>query len=319
MRAIKSFVYLDEYKMYSISSQIFGGLTEYLIDYQGTTKEEDESQRGPLGSGRVMADILKSESRIEERKYLHDYSYTLFEQYLRENKRVCNISENNVDSSIDVINNSGFVEVRSKAIFNDMKILKSTLQRFNELGEALTYAINYEELQKVRQQLETFESSIRDRNAKARLRAKTKSLNDIEQLAKSSGLHQDPTLLKKLVTLMDYGFQDQFEVQMPMGGYIFSANLKREHLRDDEQLLVKKYSRFSEKDFVLFGTIAQTPSKADDDDGDDDEGSIGESTPQHLKEAIMLLVEALSGVEATFSGKLWNEVVIDPIALYREV
>ena len=60
MQVIKGFAYLDEYKMYSISSQIFGGLTEYLTDYQATAKEEEEKQSGPLGSGRVMADILKS-------------------------------------------------------------------------------------------------------------------------------------------------------------------------------------------------------------------------------------------------------------------
>ena len=31
MGCIKSFVYLDEYKMYSISSQLFEGLTEYVL------------------------------------------------------------------------------------------------------------------------------------------------------------------------------------------------------------------------------------------------------------------------------------------------
>jgi hypothetical protein len=30
MDNIKSFIYLDEYKMYSISSQLFEGLTEYI-------------------------------------------------------------------------------------------------------------------------------------------------------------------------------------------------------------------------------------------------------------------------------------------------
>ena len=31
MDNIKSFIYLDEYKMYSISSQLFEGLTEYIL------------------------------------------------------------------------------------------------------------------------------------------------------------------------------------------------------------------------------------------------------------------------------------------------
>jgi len=84
VQTIKSFIYLDEYKMYSISSQIFEGITEYSIDYRGAIKEEEETQKGPIRSGRIMADILKSESGTQEKKYLHDYSYKLFEDRLME-------------------------------------------------------------------------------------------------------------------------------------------------------------------------------------------------------------------------------------------
>ena len=51
MQMIKSFVYLDEYKMYSISSQIFEGITESLMSYQESTTEKGEEQKGPIGSG----------------------------------------------------------------------------------------------------------------------------------------------------------------------------------------------------------------------------------------------------------------------------
>lgn len=67
MQKIKSFIYLDEYKMYSISSQIFEGITESLMSYQGATTEKEEEQKGPIASGRVMADILKSESGTQEK------------------------------------------------------------------------------------------------------------------------------------------------------------------------------------------------------------------------------------------------------------
>ena len=33
----------------------------------------------------------------------------------------------------------------------------------------------------------------------------------------------------------------------------------------------------------------------------------------------MNMVEALFTVESTFSGKLANEIIIDPIAIYREI
>ncbi len=317
MKTIKSFLYLDEYKMYSISSQMFGGLTEYLIDYQGTTNEEEEGQKGPLGSGRVMAGILKSETKTQEKKYLHDYSYTLFEDYLKEENNVHKVSTDNISETIECIEQVGFVEVRVQAVFNDMDAIKGTIESFNELGEALAYITNFEELEGVRQQMETLAGSTNDRNRKVQLRQKLKSLGSIENFAKSKGLRLDVDFLKKLRFLLNYGFQDQFEVQMTTGGYTFSANLKREHLREDEHMLVRKYSRFPEKPFVLFGTIAQSPNEPVDSD-DEKEGSEDEN-PQHIKEAIMRMVEAISAVEHSFSGKLANEIVVDPIALYREI
>jgi hypothetical protein len=53
---IKSFLYLDEYKMYSISSQIFEGMTESWVNIRGTSTEEEERQAGPFASGRVIID-----------------------------------------------------------------------------------------------------------------------------------------------------------------------------------------------------------------------------------------------------------------------
>ena len=152
---------------------------------------------------------------------------------------------------------------------------------------------------------------------KARLRQKLKALTNIESLAKSQGLRQDPDLLRNLGFLLNYGFEDQFEVQMNAAEYTFSAILKREHLREDEDLLIRKYSRFPEKSFVLFGTVAQSPSKSTD--VEEEEVNAEDADPQHLKEAVMRLVETLSAMEQSFSGKIANEIVIDPIALYREV
>lgn len=96
MQKIKSFIYLDEYKMYSISSQIFEGITESLIDYHGSTTENEETQKGPISSGRIMADILRSESGTQEKKYLHDYSYTLFEERLRDSGKILSLSAENI-------------------------------------------------------------------------------------------------------------------------------------------------------------------------------------------------------------------------------
>ena len=115
--------------------------------------------------------------------------------------------------------------------------------------------------------------------------------------------------------MLEYGFQDLFEVQMFLGNYTFSASLKREYIRENEHLLVRKYSRFPEKIFVLFGTVAQGPGS----DHEEAEGSPDGEGPTHLKEMILAMAGSLGDVEAHFSGRLENEVVIDPIALYCEI
>lgn len=51
----KLFIYLDEYKMYSLSSQLFEGLTEEIVQISSRSKEETEEQKGPL---RVCQEII---------------------------------------------------------------------------------------------------------------------------------------------------------------------------------------------------------------------------------------------------------------------
>ena len=316
MPEIKNFFYLDEYKMYSISSQIFEGITEYLTDYRTSSKEESENQSGRFGSGRVMANILRSESASHERKFLHDYSYTLFEQYLKGEDKVLSVTEDNVNDIVESIDGAAFVAVKAKAVFNDMKLIMSMLDSFNQIGEALTYFSSSEIIEQAHQTLTPSNNPKGDRNTQSRVRQQQQILEaSLLVAAKAAGLHMDPLLLQHMKFLLQYGFQDQFEVRMLTNDYTFSANLKREYIRENEQLFVKKYSRFSEKEFVLLGTVAQSSNIANDESQEEPL----DTTETHLKQAIMGMVEALSNVESTYSGKLRNEIIIDPIAIYREI
>ena len=228
MQTIKSFIYLDEYKMYSISSQIFEGITESLTSFQGSTTEKEEEQKGPIASGQVMADIWKSESGTHEKKYLHDYSYTLFEEKLNKSDKILNLSAENIDEKIKQIDNASFVKVRGKVVFNDMQMIKSTIKDFNKIGKALAYITNFEKMEEVRNQFEKVVGNTKDRNEKARLKQRLKNTTNIEKLAKDQGLKQDDDFLEELSIVLDYGFQEQFIVQMPIGPYTFSADCKRD-------------------------------------------------------------------------------------------
>lgn len=121
--------------------------------------------------------------------------------------------------------------------------------------------------------------------------------------------------------MLDYGYKDQFEVQIPIGTgdgeteiIIFNSILKRKFLKDKEDILVKKYSRNSEKEFTIFGMITQSERELSMPNDSQDLVEFS-----HLKQALMNMTVQFSKLEDTYIGRLANEVIIDPIALYREM
>lgn len=301
MNTIKNFIYLDEYKLYSISAQIFKGITESLMNYSETSVEEQEEQEGEIDSGRVMSSILKFESSTQEKKYLHDYSYSLFEKHLEDSGRLLIIDPVNFkEDDILQIQRSGFVKVRSRIFFNDIKKVKSVVEKFNDLGEALAY-MNYAE------ELKDANVSKTNRNKKS-----TTNKNFIKNLAKEQGLYLDDNFLEKLALILDFGFQDQFKLLMNIGPYSFGAECNRRCFREEESSLIRKYSRFPSIEFILVGIITQwvgEPKKYGQENFESD----------NIKEQVIFLTQALSDVESEFSGKLKNEIIIDPIAIYSEL
>jgi len=67
---IKNFVYLDVEKLHSLSSQIFEGVTEYVLNESSTESESSESQKGPVGSGKILGDILRQGEKTSVKKIL---------------------------------------------------------------------------------------------------------------------------------------------------------------------------------------------------------------------------------------------------------
>src|SRR5699024_924915 len=144
MQKIKNFIYLDVDKVYSLSSQVFEGVTEYVISDKNKVDEELKNQKGPVGSGRVVADIMRTEMRISEKKYLHDQSYSLLEAKLKETKRVLEVEEG-VGSEDILSSNKWFFKVKATGIFNDLNSLQLTLSDFNKISNSLNYVSLYSE------------------------------------------------------------------------------------------------------------------------------------------------------------------------------
>lgn len=318
-KKIKSFIYLDEYKMYSISSQIFEGLTEYIISRSKNSNKDLESQEGPIGSGRVLADIIGREASTEERKFLHDYSYNLFEEKLFEDKKVLQVEASNAAKAVDNLDDYEFIKVKGRLLFSDIKLISETINDFNELGEALVYITNFQNLEELKQQHSDVLSRAKNRNDKAFAKQASTKVNDLSAIAQKIGLNMDQGFLDRLKFVLSYGYKEQLEVKVYLSTdneedyYSFSAPLKRNYLKEEEHLIVSKFSRYSEKEFVIFGMITQ--SKGSQADLPIKQGA----SPEDIKQAISQMVLGILNIEKQFIGKVENEILIDPIAVYREI
>jgi len=317
MEKIRSFLYLDNYKMYSISSQLFEGLTEYIVTSNEHTSGESESQKGPVGSGKVLGDIIQKSSNQTEKRFLHDYSYNLFEKALIEKGKVLEFDKTNVSVQIDKLGEYSFIKVTGRLIFNDLNIIEETLKNFNTIGEALGYVTQKAAFDEQVKELTTQANSITDRNQKAQALNLVKNKALFKKYLMDESLMLDEDYIKHLAYIINFGYNQQFEVQVPLNeSCLISAQLNRENLKDEERRIIKKYSRETEKEFVLFGILTQIEKESERDTlliNTTDVGSVA------MKESIMNLVRTLTGVERTFTGKLDYEIIVDPISIYIEL
>jgi hypothetical protein len=311
--------------MYSISSQLFEGLTEYILRTENETIKEEESQKGPVGSGRVLAEIIEKNTNETEKKFLHDYSYNLFEDTLKNEKRVLELNASNINEEIEKISDYSFVKISGNVIFNDLKIIEDTMKNYNKIGAAFGYFTHRNTINEDIEKLNTSINNIKDRNQKAKAKATIKPNIYFNKLLKEHGLHLEQDFLDHFVYILNFGYNQQFEVQLPVKSstdefYLFSAQLKRENLKDDELSIIKKYSRETEKEFKLFGIITQRLTEKSKRNLFEDIKAYQENINQpNLKETLMDMMSKLTKLEASFIGKMNYEYVIDPIALYLEI
>jgi chaperonin cofactor prefoldin len=258
--------------------------------------------------------LLEPTARPLKKKILHDYSFTVFERHLLEEGKILDLSDPPVslDELESTIKDFSFIKIKAKAVFNDVEKITELFSEFNTIGEAIAHMGAFEQINQLKTELEDLKKQVKDKERKSKLQSEYKRLTNVSKLAKEQGLYQDPKFLENLTLLTRYGFSDQFEVQQHSGQAIFTSCLKREFLREKEDLLVKKYSRKTEKEIVVFGLISQAFYGVEPEMNEAIEFS-------NMKAGLMNLVEHLANVENSISGKQDNEVIIDPIAVYFEV
>ncbi len=308
---IKSFIYLDEYKLASLSSQLFEGMTDYILKSAVDTHTENATQKGSFLKGSMMGDAITAGNASEEKRYLHDFAYTMFEKELFDRKKIYKITE---EDTLETLSSKKIVKITGKAIFDDYQAIIDTLSNFNSIGEAIAYCSMISEGQDLKTFLNTC-SQHKDRNAKAKAQASQKVLQQKwKETLESIGLRLEEEKIKSLITLLRFSFRGQmaFRIIQPGAGIVALANLNKIYLRDPIDILIPRFSRKTERELSLIGIITQSGQVQAET-----VSSIEDS--EKMKFSVQNVISQLGDMEETFTGRLTNELVIEPIAIYHEI
>lgn len=306
---IKSFIYLDEDKMYSISSQLFEGMTQYILQEETDGQNDVNSQKGNFLSGRFMADMMFQSRSKSEMRNLHDFAFNLFEKEMEDRGILYDVKCND---EISDLQDKGFVRIRGKIFFCDYARMQYIIDNFNNIGRALGRlqgATFYEQIEEIKHNA----NDTKDRERRNRQQQNAKySEKQIENLLKSAGLVLDEKYVKNLSTVMKFGYQDGFEVRIILedSPLLFSAVINQSCLKENENVLISKYSRITEKEFTVIGVITQVGNpkpKLPNNEGED------------MKTATQGMHEMIANLEMQFNGRSSNECIIDPIAIFTEL
>jgi predicted DNA-binding protein YlxM (UPF0122 family) len=313
---VRSFIYMDEYLLSSLSSQVFSGSTHSVVQSAREVEVDSEDQKGLLGSGRLLAHSSEREVLVEERKVLYDHAYSLLEDRLIDSGLVADI---NSRSDIPDADKIGLVRVSGTAVFNDIEATTELISVFNDFGESLAYVTTNKERKDVEAELEDQIDQEKDRNKKVRLRARLKELKNVVEIAKKMNLHQDKDYLDHLVKLLRMGYGSEIELGIyPQGvgdDVLFTAVLDRENLRRASESIIRKYTRRAQTEFTVFGIVTRVGSNI----ASNREKELPAPQEGTVRGALLKMAHALGEIENQFVEAHGYEYIVDPIAVYREL
>lgn len=308
--SIKSFIYLDDNKMYSLSSQVFEGITQYILNEDVSATGEGQEQKGQLLSGRFMADMMFQRNAKSEMRYLHDFAYNIFETELVSRGL---LFEPIKETVIADLRDKSFIKVKGKIIFEDYEKILYTLQHFNEIGRAIGELSMQNEVRSLEESATEKKKQTNDREKKNKISQIEKSARkQIDRILIEQGLMIDEKDKNNVLTVMNFGYHDNYEIRLSIDGCdtLFTAIINQENLKETEQTLISKYSRLSEKEFTIVGIVTQSGNER---------AIIPSIEGNEMKKATIDLIGRIDGLEEQFNGRTDNECIIDPIAIYTEI
>jgi len=310
---MRNFLYLDEYKMYSLSSQLFEGVTDYILHESKTQKADNETQKGPVASGRVIAEIIETTSASIEKKFLHDYAYSIFEDKLSSSEKLINVDSRATFQELNPeISGNKFVRITARAQFLDSSDVVKTLDTLVDMQDSISIISNNDIRLEIIERLNELGENKSAKLSSGPLRAELSRLSKSQR--SSDEVANERIQYKHLSTILAHGFKSRLDISMQLSDCVVSADLKRKCLKDDEDFTFKTYSRVSNVELVILGIITQYRPI-----GFDDSNPLHESDSESMRDILRNSANAIHGLERQFTSGEGNEIVLDPIAVYLEL
>ena len=195
---MKSILYFDERKVFSLSSQIFSGVTEYIIKESTTSSTDSETQKGTIASGKVLAGAISAGGKDVEKRVMHDHAFSLFEKEIERQTLVTGVDVSYVHENISNLLAKPFVRISAPARIFDVKKIVDIMDDFNGIGRALAYTQSKKAVDELSARFEDQLKATKDQTKLGSLRKQ--KAKAIEELIDSGAkdMHQDPLFLQAL-------------------------------------------------------------------------------------------------------------------------
>jgi hypothetical protein len=322
LKTFRDFIYLDVDRVYSLSSQVFEGLIDEVRTSLEGRMESSDSQRGrPLSGSEATESVLESQNRTEIR-VLHDHLYNELEDHIV----VPSPPWGELDSSglIKWFNENPYLKVRGPAEIEDFDWMSRFVEAFNELGERIAYAMlsgDEGDLEKALDQMDSMNDPTRRRRAKQTANRKSDKHSRAKQLAKETGLHQDPHLLKSINFFVEVFGNHALDISIvppDTNALAIRGRLLRQWLRVEPELLRSLYGGYSVTEWTIVGQITHMPGSKPPN-GPEIAADDNDPASPSLRDPMRAMFESARAFERLFlESKTRYEIIVQPLAVYRE-
>lgn len=315
---IKNFIYLDEQKLYSFSSQLFEGITDYVLNEELLDKSSEKSSKDgtPITSSQIIANVIRETSKSTEKKFLHDHSFNLLERELMESDKLIDCSSQlvTIDWLSQELQGRSFIKIKTKAKFIDTRHLYNVFKDFRTLGESFATVDLCDDM--IAEEAKIIDAT-RDKAKKAKL---LKEYETNLKLAVAHSMFKSNSYLPEkfieaFTHLVNFGYEGNLYFYQAQDEVLFTSLLQRDFLRGNITDLVHKYGRATEREFTMLGLVSHGFESVQGNplENEDIDPSRG------FRPRIANLSEHMIILEQGISGKEKNELLIEPIAIYTEL